>query len=58
MLKRPNSRACALKTTASSLALPVPCVPGPREDARGQEDEDGSDPPGPPRGCAGPGSKL
>ena len=44
MLKRPNLRACALETTASFLALPVPCVPGPRE-ARpraGPGDEDGS----------------
>ena len=36
-----NSRACALETTASFLALPVPCVPGPREDARGRGNEDG-----------------
>jgi hypothetical protein len=34
VLKRPNSTACALETTASFLPLPVPCVPGPREDAR------------------------
>jgi hypothetical protein len=27
--KRPNSRVCALETTASFLALPVPCIPGP-----------------------------
>jgi hypothetical protein len=37
MLKRPNSRACALEFTASLLALPVSCVPGPREDACGRE---------------------
>jgi hypothetical protein len=37
VLKRPNSRACALETTVSFFALPVPCVPGPREDARGRE---------------------
>jgi hypothetical protein len=37
VLKRPNSRACALETTASFFALPVSCVPGPREDARGRE---------------------
>ena len=36
-LKRPNSNVCALETTASLLALPVPCVPGPREDVRDQE---------------------
>ena len=45
MLKWPNSRACALETTASFLALPVPCVPGPRGGGRarprgpGDEDE-------------------
>ena len=37
MLQRPNSRACALETTASFLALLVPYVPGPREDAGGRE---------------------
>ena len=37
MLKRLNSRACALETTASFLALLVPYVPGPREDAGGRE---------------------
>ena len=43
-VKRPNTRACALETTASFLALPVPCVSGPTEDARprGPGDEDGS----------------
>jgi hypothetical protein len=41
VLKRPNWRACALETTARFLALPVPCVPGPREDARGPGNEDG-----------------
>jgi hypothetical protein len=30
VLKRPNSRVCALETTASFLALPVPCIPGPQ----------------------------
>ena len=34
MLKRPNSRACALETTASFLALPIPCIPEPMMDAR------------------------
>jgi hypothetical protein len=29
MLTSPNSRVCALETTASFLALPVPCIPGP-----------------------------
>jgi hypothetical protein len=37
VLKCPNSRARALETTASFLALPVPYVPGLREDARGRE---------------------
>jgi hypothetical protein len=37
VLKRPHSRACALETTASFLALPVPCAPEPREDARGRD---------------------
>jgi hypothetical protein len=37
VLKHPNSRACALETAASFLALPVPCVPGPGEEARGRE---------------------
>ena len=37
VLKRPNSGAFALGTTASFLALPVPCVPGPMEAARGRE---------------------
>ena len=37
MLKRPNSSACALETTASFLAIPVPCFPGPREDARSRK---------------------
>jgi hypothetical protein len=37
VLKRPNPRACALETTASFLALPVPYDPGPREDTRGRE---------------------
>ena len=37
MLKRPSSRACALETAASFLALPVPCVPGTGENARGRE---------------------
>jgi hypothetical protein len=39
VLKHPSSRACALETAASFLALPVPCVPGPGEDARGPGDE-------------------
>ena len=46
MLKRPNSGvSCALETTASFLALPVPCIPGPGPDGRarprgpGNEDE-------------------
>ena len=30
----PNSRVCALETTASFLALPVPCIPGPRGGVR------------------------
>ena len=42
VLKRPNSRAFALGTSASFLALPVPCVPGPMEDARGPGNEDGA----------------
>jgi hypothetical protein len=42
VLKRPNSRECILETTARFLALPVPCVPGPRENARGTGDEDGA----------------
>jgi hypothetical protein len=37
VLKHPNSRACAIETAASFLALLVPCVPGPGEDARGRE---------------------
>jgi hypothetical protein len=37
VLKRPNSRACALETTASFLVLPVPCIPGPMKVARGRE---------------------
>ena len=37
VLKRSNSRACALETTASFLALPVPCIPGPMKVARGRE---------------------
>ena len=37
VLKRPNSRACALEITASFLVLPVPCVPGPMGDP-GDED--------------------
>ena len=37
MLKHPNSRACALETVACFLALPVPCVPGTGENARGRE---------------------
>ena len=40
MLKHPNSRACALETAASFLALPGPCVPGTGENARGPGDED------------------
>jgi hypothetical protein len=38
LLKRPNSRVwCALETTASFLALPFPCIPGPMKVARGRE---------------------
>ena len=37
MLKHPNSRACALETAASFLALPGPCVAGTGENARGRE---------------------
>ena len=31
------TRVLALETTASFLALPVPCVPGPMNVARGRE---------------------
>ena len=44
VLKRPNSRACALETTASFLALLVPCIPEPMKVARGPGSEDGSHP--------------
>ena len=37
VLKRPNSRACALETIANFLALPVPCIPRPMEIARSRE---------------------
>jgi hypothetical protein len=37
VLKRPNSRACALETIASFLALPVPCIPRPMKIARSRE---------------------
>jgi hypothetical protein len=38
VLKRPNSRVFALETTASFLALPVPCIPaGPMKVARDRE---------------------
>ena len=32
-----NEDACALEISASFLAVPVRCVPGPREDACGRE---------------------
>ena len=36
-IKRPNSRVCALETTANFLALPVPRIAGPMEVARGRK---------------------
>jgi hypothetical protein len=38
LLKRPNSRAFALETTASFLTLPVLCIPWPMKFARDRED--------------------